>query len=500
MRSLRFLLAAVAMITSAAPPGTLAAPGPAGRAVRVEHRAADEAPTLGPADAPVTVELFFTPGQPHMLDPYRMVVELQKHHPTRVRAIFRPLARNLNTPAIALAAHRRGKFFELMAALIAGPNTPSHTQTVELAVRLGISRAAAERAHLDQDIIATLEANEHLASRLGKLPNPEILFNGKPLGVRSGTDRLELEYQWAYEDAKRAESQGLERDQVLRWGQQRSICGDGDEDDADDHKQPIISRTVEVEVAPPDGPGEALFDVPPEKKEDQPPPRYAWRFGRLLFRGTGCRGDLHMPAAVDGQDPAPAVGDPAPLLAAPLPTAGLPTYGPSDAPVPIFVVCNLRGPRCQEQLQIARRVAEYHPGAVRVIWVPWVEVHDGVERDLTLAQAALCAARDGDGWEFVNTVTMAGAPMRGRLDLAALSSAAGLDVDSIVTCAGGEPVQARAAVEAARASGIGISPTVVIGGRAYVGGFGDDRRVMYRVAAQLAPGLLEALVPSRPAR
>ncbi len=494
MKLLRYAIAAVAWIT-------LAAPGPAGRAVRVEQRAADEAPTLGPANAPVTVELFFTPGQPHMMDPYRQVVDLQRNHPTRVRAIFRPLARNLNTPAIALAAHRRGKFFELMAALVAGPNTPSHAQTIELAVRLGISRAAAERAHLDQDIMATLEGNEHLASRLGKLSNPEILLNGRPLGVRGGADRLEAEYQSAYEDARRAESQGLERDQVLRWGHQRIICGDGEEDDADDHKQPIVSRMVEVEVAPPDGgPGQALFDLPTVKQEDQPPPRFAWRFGRLLFRGTGCRGDLHMPAAVDGEDPAPALADPAPLLAAPLPSAGLPTLGPSDAPVPIFVVCNLRGRFCQDQLQIARRVAEYHPGAVRVVWVPWVESHDGAERDLTLAQAALCAARDGDGWKFVNAVTMAGAPMRSRLDLAAISAAAGLDVDSIVTCAGGEPVQARAAVEAARASGIGVSPTVVIGGRAYVGGFGEDRRAMYRVAAELAPGLLEALVPSRAAR
>ncbi|MBZ0231369.1 MAG: hypothetical protein K8M05_03400, partial [Deltaproteobacteria bacterium] len=62
--------------------------------------------------------------------------------------------------------------------------------------------------------------------------------------------------------------------------------------------------------------------------------------------------------------------------------------------------------------------------------------------------------------------------------------------------ASGEPAGARAAVEAARAAGIGYGPTVVIGGRAYLGGFNEDRKAADRVADELAPGLLEALIPS----
>jgi hypothetical protein len=37
---------------------------------------------------------------------------------------------------------------------------------------------------------------------------------------------------------------------------------------------------------------------------------------------------------------------------------------------------------------------------------------------------------------------------------------------------------------------------VVIGGRAYLGGFGDDRPEAAVIEAELAPGLLEDLVPS----
>lgn len=497
---MRFALAIVAVILLPAP-GLLAAPG--GRAVRVEHRAADQAPTLGPADAPVTVELFFSPGLPTMHDAFRVVVELQKNHPTRVRAIFRPLPRNLNAPHIALAAHKRGKFFDLMKAMVAGPSAPSTGQTIELAVKLGVGRAAAERAHLDEAILATLEENRHRASRLG-ISNPEIVFNGEPIGGRVSAstaviDSLEREYQAAYEDARRAESQGLARDGVLRWGSQRTACGDGDEDDAEDEKaQPLLTAPAPL---PDEEVAGRLFDLPAVKKEDVPPPKFAWRFGRMVFRGTGCRANAHMPATLDELAIGPAQGDPAMLLAAPMPSAGLPTFGPSDAPVPIFVACNLRGRFCQEQLDLARRVAEQHPGDVRVVWVPWVDLSvDSAARDLTLAQAALCATRDGDGFGFVRAVTTAGIPARSRLDLAALSAAAGLDVDSIVTCAGGDPAQARAAVEAARAAGVGWGPTVVIGGRAYVGGFSDDRRAAQRVAAELAPGLLETLVPSPPAR
>ena len=70
----------------------------------------------------------------------------------------------------------------------------------------------------------------------------------------------------------------------------------------------------------------------------------------------------------------------------------------------------------------------------------------------------------------MRAVIAAGVPARGAVDLAAIANTAGL----------------------------GWGPTVVIGGRAYLGGVNDDRRASHRVAAEMAPGLLEALVPTAP--
>ncbi|HUQ07225.1 MAG TPA: hypothetical protein VM261_32260, partial [Kofleriaceae bacterium] len=313
---MRRMLVAVALVLVTTP---AIAPASPGRAVRVEHHIADDAPSIGPHDAMVTVELFFSPGQVPAHDAYRTLKELQKNHPTRVRAVFRPLRRNQNAPAIALAAHRRGLFFELMDALSAGSVAPSPTATVEVAVKVGLSRSAVERAHLDVAVDAALDENEHRKHRLGTTTNPELVMNGRPLGsiVHAGTatvENLELQYRIALDDARRALGQGVPARALAAWGERRELCDD-------------------------DGPDK--LDKPDEADE---PPSFAWHLGELLERGSGCAVLQHSPATLDEYNPdAPPRRDDAPLLVKPLPPAGLPTYGPSDAAVPIFVICNLRG-------------------------------------------------------------------------------------------------------------------------------------------------------------
>jgi hypothetical protein len=486
----------LAIVMGATPASTASGEG---HAVRVEHRPSAEAPTIGPPDAPVTFELFFTPGAPPSHDAYRSLIELQRRHPTRLRAVFRPLHRTHNIPDMLMAAHRRGRFFELMSLMTApgpGPGAPSAAQTVELAVKLGLPRSAIERAHLDDAVDAALEANHHRAFRLGTTYNPELVINGVPMGRRTA-DRatigeLEREYQAAYEEARRAESQGMEPGALVGWGNQREACGDNDvEEEPEDPRDSPDGNAPETA-----GGGDLTAAPEPPRKA----PSYTARLGRLLLRGTGCKVAPHMPATLDeGASFTLPNADPAPLLAAPLATTGLPAFGPSDAQVVIYAVCNLRGRFCLDQVDLARRVAEHYPGKVRVVWVPWVDLAlESSDKDLVLAQAALCAARggDADGWAFLRAVAGTNVPARGRIDVAVIAATAELDVDRVVTCAGGEPADARAAVEGARAAGIGWGPTLVIGGRAYLGGFSDDRRAAQRVAAELAPGLLEALVPT----
>lgn len=468
----RLLLAALLV-----PAVAVASPG---HAVRVDHHIADDAPSLGPHDAPVTIELFFTPGAVNAHDAYRTLKAVQANHPTRLRAVFRPVRRNQNTPAIALAAQQRGKFFDLMDALSASSIAPTPAATIEIAVKVGLSRSAVERAHLDDGITAALDANEQRRVRLGANTNPELVINGRPLGstLHASTatvENLDAQYKIALEDARRALGEGIPARALSQWGEQRAACGD-----------------------------DALSDQPPlageadDENNDDEPPTFAWRLAALLVRGTGCPVAPHMPSTLDEYNPdAPPHRDSAPLLARPLPADGLPSYGPADAPVPIFVVCNIRGRFCNDQRDLARHVADNFPGQVRVVWVPWVDLAlDGADRDLTLAQAALCANAEGDGWGFLDGAKTAGVNGRNGVDLAVIATNAGFDADALVACASGEPMGARAAVEAARAAGIGYGPTVVIGGRAYLGGFSSDRAAATRVSAELAPGLLEALIPS----
>lgn len=478
---MRGLLVAAMLVGTSLP--AVASPG---RAVRVEHHIADDAPALGPHDAPVTIELFFTPGQVGAHDAYRTLVELQeKRHPTRVRAVFRPVHRNQNTPAITLAAHQRGLFFELMNALSTGALGPSQNATVELAVKVGVSRSAVERAHLDDSVQAALDANNDRKKRLGIINNPEFVINGRPLGatLHAGSatvDNLDLQYKIALDDARRAQGQGVPARALALWGERRALC-----DDDSFGGSPRLG-------------GNANDDDDPDRSEDDEPEIFAWRLAEMLVRGTGCAIAQHMPSTLDEYNPdAPPRRNTTPLLAKPLSPVGLPSFGAEDAAVPIFVVCNLRARYCQDQIDMARMVAENFPGQVRVLWVPWVDLAlDGAENDLTLAQAVLCAAAEGDGWTFLEAAGKAGVTGRSRVDLAVIATTAGLDADPLVACASGPPKDARAIVEAARAAGIGYGPTVVIGGRAYLGGFNEDRKVIARISAELAPGLLEALIPS----
>lgn len=459
-----------------------------GRAVRVEHHIVDDAPALGPRDALVTIELFFTPGAPNAHDAYRTLKELQeKKHPTRLRAVFRPLHRNQNTPDIVLAAHQRDPrlFFELMDALSAGSLVPSQTAALELAVKIGLSRSAAERAHLNAVVQAALDANERRRKLLGSTSVPEFVVNGRPLSptVYASTatvENLDVQYSIALDDARRAVGQGIPAHALVLWGERRERCGDDDFDG--------------------DGSITGDGDDDEEQKDDEPP-TFAWRLASLLIRGTGCAIATHVPATVDDYNPdAPPRTSDAPLLARPLPQDGLPTVGSPDADVVMFVVCNLKGRNCHTQLDLARRLSEEHfPGLVRAVWVPWVDLAlDGAEQDLTLAEATICATAKGEGWDFLTHAGTASVHARSRVDLSIIAANAGLDADALLACAGGQPKRARAAVEAARAAGIGYGPTVVIGGRAYLSGFhsSDDRPAIERVMAELAPGLLEALVPS----
>ncbi len=163
---------------------------PRANVVKVEHRPADDNPTLGRSIAPVTAELFFVPGQVESHRAYKRVLELYARHPRRLRVILRVITRQaaVVVPVVALEAYAQGKFEEFMDAIMATrTGTVRRDDLAALAETAGLDparvEAALERA-IDPDLYpATLRTNDN--RRLRRHSSnviPELLFNGAPVG------------------------------------------------------------------------------------------------------------------------------------------------------------------------------------------------------------------------------------------------------------------------------------------------------------------------------
>lgn len=440
----------VALVTLGVAASALAdAPRPRPHVVRVEHRAAEDNPSLGPAGAPVTAELFLVPGQNESNRAYRRVVELQARHPQRLRVVFRVITRSAQqvVPLAALEAHAQGRFHEFMAELLT-----SRTGTIKkddlpaYASRAGVDpirlARALDRAE-DPDLVpVVLRANERRWWRRGANV-PELLFNGARVGAplqSLDVDELEPYYVAAYEQAQQ-------------------LLADG---------------------------------VPPERlveaAERAAAPRWAiteWEAGPI--------DDAEL-----GWEPPPG---PPPLLARPLDTAGLPAVGGVDAPVQIVVACNLLYPSCRTQLAMARRLHELYPDEVRLVWHPWFDQDvEGSEDAPALHTAALCAEEQEVGWRWVEET---GHQMMRTRDpeleevIAKVTDLVEVDRAALTRCRARREADAVARqVAAAVAAGVDRAPAWVINGRVFLGGFTDVRGAAPVVDAELAPGLLERLVPS----
>lgn len=456
------------------------APTPRGRVLTVEHTPLTEAPTRGPIDAPVTVEVFFAAGSELGNQAYRRATALWRKHPGRVRLVFRPLRKGDGTSQyvspIALAAHARGRFFAFMDQLVGGPGPqPSQAAALDLAARTGLDRSAAEAAIADPVIARALAANDRRAERARVSTRADLVVNGRGIGPTPDETTLEAAYRGALELARIERAAGAPPHAITPLAVRRARClevherlgtfrddgGTGTPDEADAARAPLTGLHLSTLLR--DG-----TDCPPA-----PTP-----IGRV---------DQTFDFEVAERAPRGA------LLRAPLDTAGLPSCGPARAPVVVQVVCNLRYPSCTEQLERARKVAAAYVPDVRVVFRPWVDLDDdSATVSLPLAQAAMCSQRLGDGWRFV--MRLRGAD-RDTFDAAATAEALDIDRAAFTACTDGPRDAARQAIVAARAAGVAWSPTVIIGQRAYVSGFTDPGPLEDVLDAELAPGLLGALDP-----
>lgn len=448
-RGVRRLLAPVLLVAIAA---TARADelAPRRNVVRVEHRPAAENPGLGPSAAPVTAELFFVPGQIESNRAYKRLVELQSRHPRRLRVVFRVITRQAQVviPIAALEAYAQGRFEEFMDAVVAARSgAVRREQLPAIAEAAGMDGVrldqAIERALDLDELPEPLRDNDRRRLRQRGANVPELLFNGAPVGQTLSAldvDELERYYDDAYDAAQQRIADGVPADQIL--------------------------EASERALAP-------TWAVTHSSAGPIDDPELGWE----------------MPEG------------PPPLLAESLVVEGLPAEGDDTASVEVVVLCNLRYVSCRQQLDgVGRRLHDLYPDEVRLVWHPWYDAAvDGNQDAPRLHAAALCAEAQGAGWKWIDETlrqVMRGAG-EGEVDemIDAVAELAEVDRGELDRCIAraGEAVDAR--VAAAARAGVTHGPAIVIGGRVYLGGFTDSRAASPLVDAELAPGLLEQMVP-----
>jgi 2-hydroxychromene-2-carboxylate isomerase len=419
-----------------------AEPRPPPNIARVAHRPAGDVPSIGPADALVTVELFFIPGTVQSRGPYRALVALQARHPRRLRLLLRPLSRQgmILVPEAVMEAHAQGRFFELLDAISASPRTLSRQEVLTVAAQVGVDAARVAQAWDDERHKPALDGNEVRRQRHYALSVPDALFNGMPVArpLPSLADGdLEAAYQDAYDRAQELLDDGVPRHALA-----------------------------------------AAFD-------------------RELVRPP----TLFVPGPVDGSPDQP-VPDLPPLAERPLDLAGLPSIGPPSAAVPVLVLCDLTQRTCLGQVRNAVKTAALFPDDVRVLWSPWYP-RDAADPDAAdeVARAALCAEEQGSGWDWVDKALERTQRLGARWGDAAqaireVTDEAGADTRALATCmARTPPDRAHDKIEDAVARGVRHGPAIIVGGRVYMGGVSEPRVLQGLIEDELEPGLIGKAAP-----
>lgn len=454
----RALLVVAGALVAVPPP---ASPAPAGAVVRVEHRAPTALPSRGPSNAPVTIELFFTPGLNSRNFEYQALETLQAAHPSKIRLVYRIVSTisNRRLPYAALEAFAEGKFFELMDRLNCSRmpcrirSALTDKELVELGVSIGMDpdRLAAAMSSPPSDYDRVLVANDRRLKSFGQRRAGTLaLFNGRPpqTGTTMRTPDLEREYEAARIRAEDALDRGAAPENLVTA--------------LDDRGQPTAAELTPQTGATDD----ELFDPPAEP----------------------------------------------PLATPPLRLAGLPSYGPRDATVTIVVLCSPMSDKCSAPRNAARGIQDTYPDSVRVVWAPFFDASREDAADLgLLGDAVLCAEQVGTiasddltepssgGWRWMEAM-FAEVTSRRRLGSAGelidkLATRLKVEPRAFASCRAKRAGSTLSWAQDARHSGVRTTPATVVGGRLY-GPITDPAQLLPLVQAELAPGWLGESAPT----
>lgn len=148
------------------------------------------APTMGPADAPVTIVVFKDFECPPCAKASPLLKEVANAYPQQVKLVFKhfPLGMHKNAkPAAiaAMAADRQGKFWPMHDLLFANYNKLNPQKITQLAQQAGLDMVQFEIDRKDPRLKQQLTADQREGKKVGVRGTPTIFVNGRRLPQRS---------------------------------------------------------------------------------------------------------------------------------------------------------------------------------------------------------------------------------------------------------------------------------------------------------------------------
>jgi protein-disulfide isomerase len=160
----------------------------------------DDAPTLGPEDAPLVVVIFSDFECPHCAEAAGILAEYRAANPDRLRLVFKnfPLDRHVAgtiAARAAVAAALQGKFWEFHDALFAAQDELGPSLYTRIATALGMDLDRFEADRISDATAERLQKDRAEGLRLGIEATPTLFVNG-----RRFDDALERLPDWLEEE------------------------------------------------------------------------------------------------------------------------------------------------------------------------------------------------------------------------------------------------------------------------------------------------------------
>ena len=443
-------LLAISSIAGADPSPTTAEPIVAhDQSVIVRHQPRGPNPVHGHRYAPVTIDFFCELQKHYSMRPlYHNLMALAQRHPHRLRIVYhmvdRPARAELSWHA--LEAFTQGRFHQFIAEFFVPQRRPQPRELEAVAERAGVDYQLMKRAETDGRHQRTHTRNLNYRSRRKgtSRSDPIILFNGtlpQTPSARLSLDELEDEYDTAYARARELLEEGVPLAQLYEHSL-RAV---------DAARPPPPTRTSLVDGLP--------RDVKPEPI-------------------------------------------PARLIAGPIAAGGSFDRGADDPAVVVVFLCSLQSWNCAMMYRTIEDLRRAYPEEVRVGFRHLFNDADRNQPGARLAhEAALCADDQGAFWAYYDRMYT---HLRRRrsprhpspYDMEQVAKAIGIEPASFIACIRAK--QHAAAIErelrSVRASGITLTPSVIVGGRLHTGTKSlDEMRSL--IEEELRPGLLEQTFP-----